>query len=49
MAWARAVDWLKSHRWWVALVLVVVIGYSIGKDLAFRDNSADRQQAMEQR
>ncbi|MBA3525767.1 MAG: hypothetical protein M3438_07965 [Pseudomonadota bacterium] len=34
----RATDWVKAHRWWVALVLVIVAGYSIGKDLALRDN-----------
>ena len=42
MTLARAVAWLKAHRWWVALVLIVVAGYSIGKDLARRDNARDR-------
>ena len=43
MALARAAERLKAHRWWVALVLIVAVGYSIGKDLAHRDNAADRQ------
>ena len=34
----HAIDWLRQRRWWVALVLVVVAGYSIGKDRALRDN-----------
>ncbi len=42
MTLGRAVEWIKDHRWWVALVLVVVVGYSIGKDLALRDNARDR-------
>ena len=41
MALGRAVGWTKAHRWWVALVIVVVAGYSVGKDLALRDNAAD--------
>ena len=31
-------DWTKAHGWWIALVLIVIAGYSIGKDLALRDN-----------
>jgi len=38
---------LKEHRWWVALVVIVVAGYSIGKDLALRDNRLDAAQAVE--
>ena len=41
MTLARAVEWLKLHRWWVALVILVVAGYSVGKDLALRDNAGD--------
>ena len=43
MTVARAVEWVKAHRWWVVLVLIVVAGYSVGKDLALRDNASDRQ------
>jgi hypothetical protein len=43
MTFVRAVEWMKAHRWWVALVLLVVLGYSLGKDLALRDNAHDRQ------
>ncbi len=35
----HAANWLKERRWWVALVLVVIAGYTIGKDMALRDNS----------
>ena len=40
-------NWMKTHRWWVALVVVVVTGYSLGKDRAFRDNRADAPQVAE--
>ena len=39
MTLTRAVEWMKAHRWWMALVVVLVAGYSVGKDLAFRDNA----------
>jgi hypothetical protein len=41
MTLARAVEWVKAHRWWVALVVVLVAGYAVGKDLALRDNARD--------
>ena len=41
MTLTRAVEWMKAHRWWVALVVVVIAGYSAGKDLAVRDNARD--------
>lgn len=41
MTLARAVEWMKAHSWWVALVLVLVAGYSVGKDVALRDNARD--------
>ena len=43
MTVARAVEWVKAHRWWVVLVVILVAGYSIGKDLALRDNVRDAQ------
>ena len=41
------VDWMKAHRWWVALVLVIIAGYSVGKDAALRDNARDAAQSGE--
>ncbi len=32
---------LSRKRWWVALVVVVMMGYTLGKDMALRDNSRD--------
>jgi hypothetical protein len=32
---------VKAHRWWVALVLVLIAGYSVGKDSALRENARD--------
>jgi len=41
MAFERAFAWAKSHRWWLALIVVIIAGYSIGKDMAIRDNLRD--------
>ena len=30
----------SRNRWWIALAVVVVFGYSVGKDMAMRDNAA---------
>ena len=35
----------RKYRWWWALLAVVVAGYVIGKDMAMRDNQADRPAA----
>jgi len=35
---------VTKHKWWVAVVLVAIAGYSIGKDMALRDNAADSLQ-----
>ena len=43
----QAMNWVKDHRWWVALILVIVGGYSIGKDLALRDNRQAPGQSVE--
>ena len=43
MAFARVAEWVKAHRWWVTLVVIVVAGYAVGKDLALRDNARDAQ------
>jgi hypothetical protein len=32
---------VSRHRWWVILAVVVMFGYSVGKDRAMRDNAAD--------
>ena len=36
---------LRQHAWPIAFVLVVVAGYSLGKDAALADNAADRHAA----
>ncbi|MDQ3077255.1 MAG: hypothetical protein M3Q83_00255 [Pseudomonadota bacterium] len=43
----QATGWVDQHRWWVGLVIVIVAGYSLGKDLAMRDNRADARSAVE--
>ena len=37
----EARDWLIRHKWAVALLVVVVFGYTFGKDMALRDNAFD--------
>lgn len=37
-----AKDWLTRYKWPVALLVVAVFGYTLGKDMALRDNAADR-------
>lgn len=32
---------VSRHRWWIILAVVVMFGYSVGKDMAMRDNAAD--------
>ena len=32
---------LSRHRWWIILAVVLMFGYSVGKDMAMRDNAAD--------
>ena len=34
-------NWVGRNRWMVALVLVVIAGYVVGKDRALRDNARD--------
>lgn len=38
-----ALVWLKKHKWLVAFAVVLMFGYSVGKDMALRDNAADQQ------
>jgi hypothetical protein len=33
---------LSQNRWWIALVILVAMGYSVGKDMALRDNARDQ-------
>ena len=40
----QAMDWARHHRCWVALIIVIFFGYSVGKDLALRDNKTDAAQ-----
>lgn len=35
-----------SRKWWIALALVAIAGYTLGKDRALRDNAADRAVAI---
>ena len=32
---------VSRHRWWIILAVVVMFGYSFGKDRAMRDNATD--------
>ena len=49
MSLASTMSWVKAHRWWVALMAVVVLGYSVGKDRALRENRAAAAQTAEAR
>ena len=40
-------SWVKRHKFFAALVVVLVFGYAIGKDMALGDNAAERQAAEE--
>ncbi len=40
----QAMDWARHHRFWVALIIVIFFGYSVGKDLAVRDTKTDAAQ-----
>jgi hypothetical protein len=33
--------WLRRNWFWVALVIAIFFGYTIGKDRAIRDNKMD--------
>ncbi len=37
----RVSNWILAHKWFVALVLVVIVGYGVGKDRALRDNAVE--------
>ena len=39
--------WSRKYRWPLALLAVLVMGYSLGKDMAVRDNRADALAAKE--
>lgn len=38
---------LRKHGFWTALVIVVLFGYTYGKDRALRDNAMDDRAAVE--
>ncbi len=42
----HAMDWARNHRVWVALIIVIFFGYSVGKDLALRDNKTNAAQTV---
>ena len=37
---ATTIGWVMAHRFWVALTIVLFFGYSVGKDVALRDNKS---------
>ncbi|MEM7493565.1 MAG: hypothetical protein AAF296_09305 [Pseudomonadota bacterium] len=40
----KTIEILKKYRWLIAGVIVIALGYVIGKDLALRDNAKDQAQ-----
>ncbi|WP_156423898.1 hypothetical protein [Erythrobacter sp. YT30] len=44
MNFEAAREFVTKHKWWVAALLVVVAGYTFGKDMALRDNARDVDQ-----
>lgn len=34
-------SWMGRNKWWVGLILIVLAGYMIGKDRAWRDNARE--------
>jgi len=44
MSIRQVMDWATHHRFWVALIIVIFIGYSVRKDRALRDNKAHAAQ-----
>jgi hypothetical protein len=34
-------DWVRANRWLVAAAVLVFGGYTLGKDMALRDNARD--------
>jgi len=40
-------DWARANRFWLILIFVVFAGYTVGKDLAERENARDRIAAQE--
>ena len=49
MGESRTSIWLKERKWWIALLLVIVAGYSVGKDRALQDNRNFASLAVEAR
>lgn len=45
MTMERISSWVKANRWLVAFGLVVIAGYTVGKDRALRDNDRDMTMA----
>ena len=43
----QAKEWVSQNKWVVALIVAVAFGYSVGKDMALRDNAADQVEAGE--
>ena len=47
MTMQRISCWAQANRWAVAFWLVIFGGYLVGKDMAMRDNMADRAEMGE--
>lgn len=41
MSGANFSGYVQKHRWLIATILVVLGGYTIGKDIALRENARD--------
>ena len=39
--------WARENRFWLILLFVIFAGYTVGKDIAERDNARDRIAAQE--
>lgn len=38
--------WLRKNWFWIAAVIAIFFGYTVGKDRALRDNAMDARQAV---
>jgi hypothetical protein len=40
-------EWARENRFWLILLFMIFAGYTVGKDLAERENARDRIAAQE--
>lgn len=38
---------LRRHRWLIAVMVVIIMGYSLGKDRALRENARPQSVAVQ--